>query len=128
MKLSDTRIATVLESLRIGCSRRVAAASAGISDDTLRRWAARSPSLRLEIEKAEAQATMAAVESVRRASLGGDWRASAWWLERRNPEEWGLRRQVERASEALDVRVSFATECGECGGPTRARANDGTPA
>lgn len=124
MKLSDSRIATVLEALRIGCSRRVAAASAGISDDTLRRWASRSPMLQLEIEKAEAEATMAAVESVRRAAICGDWRASAWWLERRKPEEWGLRRQGDQASEALAVRVSFATECGECGGATRARAKE----
>jgi hypothetical protein len=127
MKLSDTRIATVLESLRVGSSRRAAAASAGISDETLRRWAAKLPSLQVEIEKAEAEATMVATQSVRMAAIGGDWRAAAWWLERRRYSEWG--RSAGSGEDApRSLIVTFAGECGNCGRSTRAREVEDTAA
>lgn len=130
MKRTDARIAAILESLRLGCSRRVAAASAGISDDTLRRWALRSPDLQAQIEQAEAEAAIVAVRSIRRAADLGEWRAACWWLERRRPGDWGVRRNSAPSIDPGPVRVEVCYEgepealCARCGAPTRARASE----
>ena len=73
----------------------VAARSVNVSRRTLDRWL-RQPALRARVEQARAagpQATDAlsearAVVLILRAAQS-DWRASAWWLERRHPERWG---------------------------------------
>ena len=75
----------------------VAARSVNVSRRTLERWL-RQPDLRARVEQARAagpQATDAlsearAVVLILRAAQT-DWRASAWWLERRWPERWAER-------------------------------------
>lgn len=39
----------------------------------------------------------------RDAKNGGDWKASAWWLERRHPKRWGNR--VPEAGPSEDVQI-----------------------
>lgn len=41
------------------------------------------------MEKAEAEAIDKHLKVIMRAALRGNWYASAWWLERRHPEDWG---------------------------------------
>jgi transposase len=42
------------------------------------------------IKRAEAEAEAKRVEMILKAgSLGGDWKANAWYLERKYPERWG---------------------------------------
>lgn len=38
-----------------------------------------------------------------RSGAAGDWRAAAWWLERRYPKTW-----AERTGEAVPIEVRFA--------------------
>jgi transposase len=79
------------------CRSRVAARSVNVSRRTLDRWL-RHPDLRARVEQARAagpQATDALSEAraivlILRAAQT-DWRASAWWLERRWPERWAQR-------------------------------------
>jgi hypothetical protein len=45
--------------------------------------------------RAEGQAVL--VQEVRRAGRDGDWKASAWMLERSYPEQFGVRREVKHS-------------------------------
>jgi hypothetical protein len=79
----------------------VAAKSVGVSARTLRRW----------MQESDLRERVAEIRAARRGDPGGsgarlearlavlilkasehDWRASAWWLERRYPERWGAER------------------------------------
>jgi hypothetical protein len=44
---------------------------------------------------AEASAEVRAVVTIRQAINSNDWRAAAWWLERRRHEDWGRRDRLE---------------------------------
>ena len=48
----------------------------------------------LEVQKARAFAEVAHVENIRQASKE-NWTASAWWLERTNPRDWGKVQRTE---------------------------------
>lgn len=111
-KKNEARVYEILQGLSIGMSRRAASALGGISDDTLRRWMKSDDTLAHSVERAEATASQTAVESIHRASIDGDWRAAAWWLERRRPEEWGKRTQIETPA-GVSIRVQFSEEVKE---------------
>jgi hypothetical protein len=95
-KATPIRRGALLEALRQGASREVAAAVAGIDRTTLWRWTRYDPTFAEEVERADAEAEMAMVKVIHDAN---DWRASAWWLERRRPHEWG-----RNAHPVVDVR------------------------
>jgi hypothetical protein len=48
----------------------------------------------VEVEKARAFAEVSHVETIRQASKD-NWTASAWWLERSNPNNWGRVQRTE---------------------------------
>jgi transposase len=96
-KLTPERVDDLLVLLAARVPVEVAARSVGVSRRTLDRWL-RQSDLRARVEQARAagaQATDAlsearAVVLILRAAQT-DWRASAWWLERRWPERWAQR-------------------------------------
>jgi hypothetical protein len=95
-KLTDEVRRRLVEAVRAGCPREVAAKYAGISRSTLHRWL--SPSnkeerfreLQEELKQAEAEAEFYAIATLRRA-MADDWRAALAYLERRHPARWGRR-------------------------------------
>ena len=82
----------ILALLRLGYSRRMAARQVGCNHATIGRAAARDPSFAAQLCHVEGQADFQALKLVRTAA-GQEkyWRAAAWILERRNPEEFGHR-------------------------------------
>ena len=80
----------LLTALRNGASRRQAAKSIGVGKTTLWRYLQDHPSFRWKIEQAEAHCYRRLVEQFDLDSKG-DWRASAWLLERLYPEDFGKR-------------------------------------
>lgn len=95
-KRSPERVAAILSSLRVGNTRRAAAAAGDISEDTLARWAATDAEFRGAIEKAEAEAERRFLARV--AAAADDpktWTAAAWWLERRRADEFGRHERVD---------------------------------
>lgn len=96
--LDDATEKRVLDSIRKGNFREVAAASAGISRSTFYNWVAagrRQKSGRLfdfvaKLEQAEAEAEERLVGRIDSAAEK-DWRADAWRLERKVPERWARR-------------------------------------
>ena len=98
------RRAALLEALRLGATRSQAAAAAGLSRVTLWRWLQEDPELAAAVEQADGLAELAMIRTLYEASMR-DWKAAAFWLERRHPAEWGRgRRRVEGDPTDLDVR------------------------
>jgi transposase len=83
------------DALRAGNTRRAACLSAGVEQHTFQRWLLRFAQFAQAIQKAEADAEVRHVANIAKAAADGVWTASAWWLERKRPDEWGRRERVD---------------------------------
>jgi len=92
-----------------GATVRVAAQTLGIARSTIYSWRelgrdGREPyaDFAARLERAQAGAEIHVMQQIV-AAAASDWRAGAWWLERRFPKRWGLRQTVrlERALSSL---------------------------
>lgn len=92
-KRSAAREEVILNALRLGNTRTIAAAYAEVHRDTFYEWM-RDPTFSDAVEKAEADAEARFVGQIVKAAHGGTWQAAAWWLERRNQNSWGKRIDV----------------------------------
>jgi transposase len=99
----------ILLALRTGNTETAAAAYAGISTETLRRWKRRYVTFREAVTKAQTEAQMLAVGRVR-AAMADHWQAAAWWLERRHPAEWS--KQVNVMVTLREEALRLAAERG----------------
>ena len=98
-KLTRKRLDMICATLSAGGTRKAAAALAGVGETTFHDWMRRARDddqatpLQLElltaVERAEATATMRAVATIDESIDKGDWKAAAWWLERRRRQDWG---------------------------------------
>lgn len=105
IELDEARRGRLLAALEAGATLRMAAAAAGVSEDTLSRWRRNRPGLQAEMDQAEAQGAVKALEQIRAAAQGGAWQAAAWMLERRYPNEYGRRTPAaENVNELETVR------------------------
>lgn len=101
-KLNGTRTGLILKALEEGNSRRTAAELAGISPRTLQRWLKRGRDAEDEgcaellehVHNAEACAEREMSNVVMQAAREGEWRAAAWWLERRFPGTWAKQQRI----------------------------------
>lgn len=100
-KATEALIETLLVALRTGCTREAACDHAGIVRTTLYRWVESKPGLRARVEKAEADAEVRFTAQVARAAGDDDWRAAAWWLERRRPKSYGRAQAIAAAADAI---------------------------
>jgi hypothetical protein len=91
--LDAVKRATVVALIRLGASRRMAAGQVGCSHRTIARTAARNPRFAAELAAAESRADAKSLRLIDRATDQEKyWRAAAWVLERRDPEEFGQRK------------------------------------
>ena len=81
-KATEARIEALVIALGTGCTREAAARHAGIDRTTLYRWVESDPALGTRVEKAEADVEVRLAAQIVQA-VPDDWRAAAWWLERR---------------------------------------------
>ena len=104
----------ILDAIENGNYAHVAAAKAGITEKTLYEWLKRGEngeepyrkfSERLLTKAALAEDRMVnVVRSASQQEVAGDWKAGAWWLERRFPKRWGKQQRLEiTAAPDLDV-------------------------
>jgi hypothetical protein len=100
----------VLSALRIGCTRRAAAAVADISEDTFARMLA-DAGFADAVRKAEgaAEATYSAIVS---EAATKSWQAAAWWLERRKYEDFGRHERVDVTFDTRKEAERLAAELG----------------
>ena len=86
----ETRLKLV-EAFKLGMTKKLAAAYAGIGESTLHLWIAQAKDgdqAKLELlealKRAEAQSAAHALATIKRAAQDGTWTAAAWLLERRH--------------------------------------------
>ena len=65
------------------------------------------------VERAKSRAVGLHVGAVTNASVRGDWRASAWWLERQRPEEFGKESPTFIANQTNNTQLNLAVTMGE---------------
>jgi len=119
-KLTKTAQDTLRAALEAGNTRAAAAQAAGIAPDTLRTWmrqgeqqaTGRHRTLARTVEQAEAQAESEAVAEIRAAWKRGEWRAAAWWLERRRPETYREQKDPagSAAADETTIRIIYADD------------------
>lgn len=90
--LDAVKRGTILAILTMGSSRRIAAAYVGCNVSTIRNTALRDPVFAEELGRAENQAEIGYLQNIQKAAKKEQyWRAAAWVLERRNPQDYALR-------------------------------------
>ena len=91
-KLNKARKDAIIKSIKLGATYEIAAESAGIKRSTLYNWLKKGEQENKgnfytfldAFKKAEAEAAISALTTINNASLDGDWKASAFLLERRH--------------------------------------------
>jgi hypothetical protein len=90
--LDETKRQIIVAMVANGSSRRVAARYIGCSPSTITRTAARVPAFGAQLARAEQTAEFNLLRAVQAAAkLPQHWRAAAWLLERRNPDDFARR-------------------------------------
>jgi transposase-like protein len=94
---TEEKASRVIEAVRRGLPYKHAAAYAGISYSTLNRWRIEGrdedglPEFRefwKQLEQAAGEASLRMIDAIEEAAER-DWKAAAWILSRRHPEQWG---------------------------------------
>lgn len=127
-KLDPARVEKILAFLERGNTRRTAAIASGVGDSTFKLWTSLARNARERVatgakpsktelryldfldrvEEAEEKSVARNIENVRKAAEAGTWQASAWWLERRRPDDFARRVHVRHGGDdgAGPVRLS----------------------
>lgn len=93
----------IIQALEAGNYQKTAAALAGVSENTFYRWMDRGKNAKSgkyrefceSVKRAEEKAKAYHLQQIRKASENGSWQASAWYLERKHPSEWGRQQRIE---------------------------------
>jgi transposase len=115
-KLDDLVAKRITDAIAAGGSRSAAAEAARVHRSTLMLWLARGRKGEApysdfldRIRKAEADAENEMVVVVREAAKK-NWCAAAWWLERRRPKIYSLRRDARSPADAPTLGVRAVNE------------------
>jgi len=100
-KLTPEVTEIIVQFIEKGNTYETAAQAVGICRQTLHNWMKRGEKeepdfLRFlqDIKKAKAKAETKHIEIIEKA-MDKNWQAAAWWLERSNKEQWGMRQEVK---------------------------------
>ncbi len=112
-KFTSRRRSAILRKMREGHYAKTAAETSGITEQTLYIWLKkgedpdRYPEHAAFLEayrKAEATAEEQAIKAIQ-AAFPDDWRAAMTYLERRHPERWARRQNVDVTSKGEPIRT-----------------------
>lgn len=101
-KLTPEVAKKITWALRLGNFRKTAAAYAGVSERTLTEWLSRGSreesglyaDFYAEVMEAEQAAEVRALGAIHQAMQRGDWKAAAWFLERKHPDRYCVKSAV----------------------------------
>jgi len=96
-KATADRVAAIADAIATGVPACHAATAAGVHRSTLAAWRSEFPDIDDILQKAESGAIAYHISVVKRAAADGVWQASAWWLERRFPGEFGRRLRTDQS-------------------------------
>lgn len=92
-KASPATLAIILNAVSEGLTQREASTLAGISEDTLSLWKQDSD-FSEQIRQKQIENKRRHINVINKASER-DWKASAWWLERKCKEEFSLHNKLD---------------------------------
>jgi transposase len=100
--------ARILDAIALGLTYEQAATSAGVHEESFRKFRLRNAEFVGALKKAEIDGMTARLERIQMAAVrDGAWQADAWWLERRYPDQWGKRERVDvNHTGSVDVRLA----------------------
>lgn len=109
-KLTPEITKKFVDAIRVGATQRIAALYAGVTDDTIINWRTRHPEFAEAIREAEGAGAVQSLAKIEQAASAGDWRAAAWKMERRFPQEYGKTVQEVQGKDGTDltIRVEYA--------------------
>ena len=88
----------VIESIRIGLTNKDACEVNGIEESTFYRWMDEKEEFRKSVKEAQLAAKQLHLKNIHRAAAEDrQWTASAWFLERKFPDEFKNRREITGA-------------------------------
>lgn len=117
-RLTEPVMHSIIESIRGGNYRGIAAQCAGIPEVTMYTWMQHGKKAKddnnkhrafyLRVLKAEAEAEINSLKHIKLAEQK-DWRAAMTFLERKAPERWADKKQIEMTAEITvkDFAASF---------------------
>lgn len=112
IKYDQTTAEVLLKAVAAGLPNKTAAELAGIDERTLYNWkrrgkAGEEPFLQFlqSLRAHQARAVREAMQTINHAAKRGEWRAAAWWLERRHPDEYGSERKRIRELEKMLAEI-----------------------
>ncbi len=89
-----------------GSNAREACMLVDISHDTFYRWKTDKSEFSDAIENAEAKCKLFHIRNIKKAS-NKNWRASAWWLEHRYPQDFSVHRPIPKPEKSLEERSAW---------------------
>ena len=100
-KLTKALQESLIEGLSIGLTHKLAAQRAGVGESTFYQWMAKGKEARSgqyrefadEVMRAEATGASRLLGQIT-IQASADWRAAAWILERRHPDDYGKRTEL----------------------------------
>lgn len=92
-KYSKVVINRIKEALELGLTQKEAANIANITQETFYTWMREKPEFSELVKSALDNGKAEHLLNIKRAGQT-QWQASAWWLERKFPQEWGKRSEV----------------------------------
>ena len=120
-KLTVERVQLLEAAALAGVPLVLAAESAGISRQTLWDWREKHSYVSDILTRAESTHAVIAMRRIVQAAECGDWRADAWWLERRCPEEFS---RTQKIKGKVDVGLDWAELVAELDSSGPDQAND----
>jgi hypothetical protein len=113
--LTPARQQALTLALRNGATRRLACTYAGMNETSFYRLLARNRAFREAVLEAEAHHEMAMVGRIKASANSGDWKAAAFWLERRRYDEWGPADVRAQVPVNVEVRSGVAAAIADGG-------------
>lgn len=108
IKLTPEKRGVVLGSIAAGSSLRYAAAEAGVDHSAVIQLIKRDPEFAAKYAAADAKCYRRHIDVIN-CSSDEDWRASAWFLERRYRDEFGKQEKIEHSG-GQTIRIEFADD------------------
>lgn len=93
MKYTPATKKKIREALELGLTQKEAQNIAGIHPDTFHTWMKEKPEFSEMVKSALDNGKAEHLKNIRKAAKK-HWQASAWWLERKFPQEWGKRNDL----------------------------------
>lgn len=99
-KLNDEMKQDIRKKLELGLSYKNVCQAVCISEQTFNHWRKTNSEFSELVDRANAKVKEISLASIRRGEIR-DWRAAAWRLERRFPEEYKEKKEVELSKKPI---------------------------